>query len=318
MLHNCHIFVKMCFVSYNIYMKSLSKNINDYLEYLETEKKRSRSTLQNYDLYLRRFCKWTKNPNPEKVTIDLINKYSLWLNKYTDPKNNQQLSNKTQNYHLIALRGFVKFLNKQNIKSLNSKKIKLKKQQKTETSFLDTDELGRLLCAPLKLKINKIIQSRDKAILETLFSTGLRVSEITKLFRKQINFKKNEITILGQKNKLRIIFISDDAIIAIKNYLNKRSDTSRFLFIAHDRARTMQSRKEQNLSPRSIQRIVEKYSKIAGITKKITPHSLRHSFAIELLSNGSSIKTVQSILGHESITTTKEYIHNNKQKIIKY
>ncbi|MBU2576022.1 tyrosine-type recombinase/integrase [Patescibacteria group bacterium] len=302
-------------------MKHLLNLITDFLEYLETEKGRSDATLRNYDFYLRRFCKWAKNPAPEKITTDIARKYNLWLNRYSDPKTGQQLCAKTQNYHLIALRSLLKFLAKQNIKSLASEKIELAHQQQVEVSFLDNHDLERLLAAPLKSDADEIIRLRNKAILETLFSTGARVSELTKLTRDQINLKKDKFTIRGKGSKLRAVFLSDCAREAIKNYLNKRTDASDALFVAHDPACAGQARreqKEQNISPRSVQRIVDKYARSAGITKDITPHTLRHSFATDQLSSGADIRTVQAMLGHESITTTQVYAHVTNKKSIKH
>jgi site-specific recombinase XerD len=298
-------------------MTNLQKQITNFLEYLEIEKGRSEATLKNYDFYLRRFSQWAKNPDPDKITSDIVHKYRLWLNRYENKKTKQQLSAKTQNYHLIALRSFLKYLARQDVQSLAPEKIELAKQDMREVDFLDADDLQRLLAAPVKSDSRGIIKLRDKAILELLFSTGLRVSELTKLNRENVNLKKDEFTVRGKGGKLRIVFLSETAKQAIKNYLDKRQDPEPALFIAHDRAQGAQARTEQseaNLTPRSIQRIVEKYSRAAGITKEITPHTLRHTFATDLLSNGADIRAVQTMLGHENITTTQIYTHvTNRQ-----
>ncbi|MAG28915.1 hypothetical protein CL632_02105 [bacterium] len=299
-------------------MKQVASLITDFLEYLEIEKGRSQATLRNYDFYLKRFCKWAKNPNPEKLTTEKIRQYRLWLNRYQDPKTRQQLNTKTQNYHLIALRSFLKFLSRRDIKSIAPEKIELAKQEMRQVDVLDSDDVERLLAAPLKSDTSEIMQLRDKAILETLFSTGLRVSELTKLTRELVNLKKDEFTIRGKGGKLRIIFLSDRAKSSIKNYLDKRTDVEPALFVAHDRAQKAESRKDKKtsaLTARSVQRIVEKHAKAAGITKEITPHTLRHSFATDLLANGADIRAVQTMLGHESITTTQIYTHVTDKRL---
>ncbi|OJI06400.1 hypothetical protein BK004_03865 [bacterium CG10_46_32] len=299
-------------------MKKIALLITDFLEYLELEKGRSQATLRNYDFYLKRFATGAGNPLAAQITMETIRKYRLWLNRYQDPKHGQQLSIKTQNYHLIALRSFLKFLSRQDIQSLAPEKIELARQQTREVDFIDGDDVERLLAAPQASKASAIVKLRDKAILETLFSTGLRVSELTKLTRDTVNLKKDEFTIRGKGGKLRIIFLSESAKEAIKKYLDARAGVDAALFISHDRAQKSESRKEQDqraLSPRSVQRIVQQYARAAGITKEITPHTLRHSFATDLLSNGADIRAVQVMLGHESITTTQIYTHVTDKRL---
>ncbi|MDP1709494.1 MAG: tyrosine-type recombinase/integrase [Candidatus Komeilibacteria bacterium] len=298
-------------------MPNLNNLITDFLEHLEIEQGRAEPTIRNYDFYLRRFMAWAKNPVPNRITAEMVRGYRLWLNRYTDPRRRQQLSAKTQNYHLIALRSFLKYLAKRDIPSLSAEKIELAKQQMREVDFLDNSDLERLFNAPTQTKATEIIKLRDQAILETLFSTGLRVGELTKLKREQINLNRDEFTIRGKGGKLRIVFLSPRAKTALKKYLDKRQDVEPELFIAHDRARRAQSRKEKNnsnLTPRSVQRLVSKYARAAGLTKEITPHTLRHSFATDLLQNGADIRAVQTMLGHASITTTQIYTHvTNRQ-----
>jgi len=212
----------------------------------------------------------------------------------------------------------LKFLSRRDIKSIAPEKIELAKQEMRQVDVLDSDDVERLLAAPLKSDTSEIMQLRDKAILETLFSTGLRVSELTKLTRELVNLKKDEFTIRGKGGKLRIIFLSDRAKSSIKNYLDKRTDVEPALFVAHDRAQKAESRKDKKtsaLTARSVQRIVEKHAKAAGITKEITPHTLRHSFATDLLANGADIRAVQTMLGHESITTTQIYTHVTDKRL---
>ncbi|MBI2050571.1 MAG: tyrosine-type recombinase/integrase [Parcubacteria group bacterium] len=299
-------------------MKKLSSLITDFLEYLEIEKGRAPATLGNYDFYLRRFAQWARDPGPGHITMDAVRRYRLWLNRYQDPKTRQQLSAKTQNYHLIALRSFLKYLARQDIQSLAPEKIELGRQVTREVDFLDADDVERLLGAPMKSDAADIIKLRDKAILETLFSTGLRVSELTALTREMVSLAKDEFTVRGKGGKLRLVFLSDAAKDAIRRYLDKRTGVEGALFISHDRAQKAESRKNsasRALTPRSVQRIVEKHAVAAGITKEITPHTLRHSFATDLLSNGADLRAVQTMLGHESITTTQIYTHVTNKRL---
>lgn len=317
-LRDSRLIVKIGQVSYNNSMKKLSSLITDFLEYLEIEKGRSQATLRNYDFYLKRFSAWAKNPLPYHIDMDMIRAYRLWLNRYHDPKHRQQLASKTQNYHLIALRSFLKYLARRDIQSLPAEKIKLARQHTREVDFMDADDVERLLAAPAKSEAQDIIKLRDKAILETLFSTGLRVSELTKLARETINLATDEFTVRGKGGKLRLVFLSDSAKDAIKRYLDKRTDVEAALFVSHDRAQKSEKRKEREgnaLTPRSVQRIVLKHARAAGITKKITPHTLRHSFATDLLSNGADLRAVQEMLGHESITTTQIYTHVTNKRL---
>lgn len=278
----------------------------EFLEYLEIERGRSEKTVRNYDFYLSRFAVWAKFPNPIEINNELIRKYRLHLNRDLVGRESAQLKKNTQNYHLIALRAFLKYLAKRDIKSLSSEKIELAKQSTRHVSFLEADELKRFLLAPEKDPT--IVGVRDKAILELLFSTGLRVSELANLLIEGINLKLEEFTVLGKGSKHRVVYLSDAARRAIKAYLERRRDVSPFLFVRHDRARKF-TPSAHPLTPRSIQRIVDRYSREAGITKRVTPHTLRHTYATDLLRNGADIRSVQSLLGHESITTTQVYTH---------
>lgn len=301
-------------------MKTLEKYITNFLEYLEVERGRSQLTIRNYDFYLKRFATWAKHPEPSKITDEMVRKYRLWLNRLEEGREKSTLKKSTQNYHLIALRSFLKYLARLDIRSLAPEKIELAKQEMRQVEFLETEELDRLLAEPSKTPPglplarggNTLLALRDKAILELLFSTGLRVSELTHLKIENINLKRDEFTIRGKGGKLRVVFLSSTAKDALKAYLAERRDASPFLFVSHDRAHVNKG----GLTPRSVQRIVERYAKEAGITKHITPHSLRHTFATDLLMNGADIRSVQSMLGHASITTTQIYTHvtNNQMK----
>jgi site-specific recombinase XerD len=293
-------------------MKGIKSLITDFLEYLEVERGRSDRTIRNYDFYLRRFQDWAKDPSPSSVTAEMVRKYRLWLNRFVDGREGKTLMKSTQNYHLIALRSFLKYLAKRDIKSLAPEKIELAKQPTRTVEFLEIDELERLLAVPAQHG-ETLIALRDQAILELLFSTGLRVSELASLNIDQVNLKRDEFTVRGKGDKPRIVFLSSTAKASLRAYLAKRRDTSAFMFVSHDRAKGGRGN-VGSLTPRSIQRMVERYAKEAGITKKITPHTLRHTFATDLLMGGADIRSVQSMLGHASITTTQIYTHiTNKQ-----
>lgn len=293
-------------------VKTLQKLITEFLEYLEVERGRSVQTIRNYDFYLKRFATWAKNPLPEKIDAEMVRKYRLWLNRSVEGREEETIKKSTQNYHLIALRSFLKYLAKRDVKSLSAEKIELAKQTKRVVEFLEPEELDRLLAQPHRVS-EGLVAARDKAILELLFSTGMRVSELTGLEIESINLEQDEFTVRGKGDKPRVVFLTQTAKDAIREYVAARRDTSPHLFVSHDRAK--KGRAEHGpLTPRSVQRMVERYSKSAGITKRITPHTLRHTFATDLLRSGADIRSVQSMLGHESITTTQIYTHvTNRQ-----
>lgn len=283
-----------------------------FLDYLEVERGRSVKTVQNYDFYLRRFFTFAKISSPADISLDNVRQFRIWLNRQVD-KGGEPLKRSTQNYHLIALRSFLKYLAKRDIKTLASEKIELARMPMRQVDFLEGSDLERLLEAPIKSKEEDIIKLRDKAILELLFSTGLRVSELSNLKKDYINLGKDEFTIRGKGSKLRIVFLSNQSKHWLKQYLQVRKDLSLFMFVRADRAKG--KAEPSNLTPRSIQRLIQKYAKAAGITKTVTPHTLRHSFATDLLINGADIRSVQSMLGHASITTTQIYTHITNQQL---
>jgi len=293
----------------------MDKIINQFLEYLEVEKGLSTNTTDNYKFYLRRFADFAKQAgvaSPAKISKELVHRYRLWLNRLK--KGGQGVKKNTQNYHLIALPGFLKYLVKTDVKSLEPEKVELAKQEQRQVDFLEGVDLERILEAPLKIDMPDIIRRRDKAILELFFSTGLRVSELCKLKIENINLKKDEFTVRGKGAKLRVVFLSETARRWLGDYLKVRPDLNPYLFVSHDKAAS--GRDEQiGLSPRSVQRLVEKYAKVAGITKEVTPHTLRHSYATDLLMNGADIRSVQAMLGHSSITTTQVYTHITDQQL---
>ncbi len=308
--------------------KNLKIYLKEFLEYLEIEKNRSDRTIQNYHFYLSRFLEWLgENKKPSAITAEKVRKYRLWLNRLIDV-HGDPLKKNTQNYHLIAVRSFLKYLAKRDVETLAPEKIELMKMPDREVSFLEGTDLDRLMEAPIqgipgiekkkKASAKQLISLRDKAILELLFSAGLRVSELVKLKITDINLKKEEFTIRGKGGKSRIVFLSEQARYWIKKYLEARYDINPYLFISHDKrtgkqktvsGKTGKPVEDIPLTPRSVQRSVQKYAKMAGITKPVTPHTLRHSYATDLLQNGADIRSVQSMLGHSSITTTQIYTH---------
>jgi site-specific recombinase XerD len=284
-----------------------------FLEHLEIERGASQKTIRNYDFYLSRFFNEMKVTAPEEITADAVRRFRLMLGRRASPKGGV-LTPATINYHLIALRAFLKYLARQDVPALPPEKIELAKQTQHEVSFLTPDEVEQLLAAPLDAEAPETIRIRDKAILETLFSTGLRVAELAALTVDQVSISKDEFTVRGKGGKLRLVFLSEDARHWLKEYLAKRNSASLSLFVRHDRAGGKGGGEGAALTPRSIQRLVAHYAKTAGITKPVTPHTLRHSYATDLLGSGADIRSVQALLGHASITTTQIYTHvTNRQ-----
>ncbi|PIR70291.1 MAG: hypothetical protein COU46_02265 [Candidatus Niyogibacteria bacterium CG10_big_fil_rev_8_21_14_0_10_42_19] len=298
-------------------MANLNELSRQFLEYLEIERGRSLKTIKNYDQYISRFLDFSKIKEPAQITDDVVKKYRLWLNRQSvrpgpGQSSNNPLKRKTQNYYLIALRGFLKYLAKINIETLPAERIELAKVSQRQLDLISEDELERLLEAP---KGNTLGALRDKAILEFLFSSGLRVSELCSLNRDSINLKRDEFSITGKGDKVRVCFISDTAKDILKEYLDKRADVEKeALFINLKKTKNSGKENTSRLTPRSIERIIKNYAIKAGITKKVTPHVLRHCFATNLLSNGADLRSVQDMLGHANISTTQIYTHvTNKQ-----
>jgi site-specific recombinase XerD len=296
----------------------MDQHIRNFLEYLEISRGLSPATITNYGFYLNRFALFARDlkvNTPDEITKDTIHKYRLHLNRLAT-KEGELIKKNTQNYHLIAVRSFLKYLVKNDIKTLEPDKIELAKQEPRQVAFLEGGDLERILEAPNQINSSEIIKKRDRAILELLFSTGLRVSEAAKLKIENINLKKEEFTVRGKGGKLRVVFLSENARQALKNYLSARTDTSPFIFTSHDFGREKRNDEiDKCLTSRSIERIVEKYARVAGITKKVTPHTMRHSYATDLLMNGADIRSVQAMLGHSSITTTQIYTHVTDQQL---
>lgn len=285
-----------------------SELILDFIEHLEVEGGRSSKTAENYKLYLERFVEFTDDIQVEKITSEIVRKYRLWLNRYRNPSD-IELKTITQAYHLIALRGFLLYLSKRDIPSLSPEKIELPKVIRKQVTFLSNEEIERML-GSIPNRDNEMTL-RDKAIIELLFSSGLRVSELVGLNRDNINTKRREFTVRGKGQKDRPIFISENAAMIIESYLKKRIDNLPPLFLSYSRNNTVIQNKGdyRRLTPRSVQRLINKYARLAGITKNVTPHTMRHSFATDLLINGADLRSVQAMLGHSNISTTQVYTH---------
>ena len=294
-------------------MSSLKQLKTQFLEYIEIEKGRSLKTVENYDHYLTRFLEFIKSDSPEKINDAAIRDFRLWLNRQSTGNNRatgETLSKKTQNYYLIAIRAFLKYLARENIKSMAPERIELAKINERSLDLITPIELGRLLKSPSGGDIKDL---RDKAILELLFSTGLRVSELCSL-TSNLDLSSPELSIRGKGGKVRVVFISDDAKDAVTTYLKARKDMSEALFVqvgpaTKDLAGKNEIREVKPLTKRSIERIVKTHAIKAGISKKVTPHIIRHCFATDLLSNGADLRSVQAILGHANIGTTQIYTH---------
>ncbi len=278
----------------------------DFLEYLEIEQNRSQKTIANYDHYLTRLIDFAGDIKVNDVDAELIRKWRLWLNRL-GTNTSDELGKTTQNYHLIALRSFLKYCAKRDIPALTADKIELARTRRSQVTFLNLDEVERLFAQP---DLGTLIGIRDRAILELLFSSGLRVSELVGLDRDHINLKRREFMVRGKGQKDRPVFISPEAAKWIELYLNKRNDTAKPLFIRYSGNKQVDlSGNYHRLTARSIQRLVARYALLAGITKHVSPHTLRHSFATDLLINGSDLRAVQAMLGHSNISTTQIYTH---------
>lgn len=323
-------------------MNTFQTWLERFLIYLELEKNRSPKTLENYHHYLHRFGKfYGASRELADLTLQDIQQFRLRLNRMNDDRTHRSIGMKTQNYHLIALRAFLKYVAKNDVKSLAPEKIELGKIPDRSVEFLEKDELVRIFQSVDQRKSSGI---RDFAILQMLYSTGLRVSELTNLDREDVDLKRREFMVRGKGRKQRIVFMTQLAAEAVEKSLNFRDDNFEPLFISSGRGRSsgfndvsvgavagssvragkltprvmktdILSGSKRRLTPRSIQNLVSKYARKAGIIKKVTPHTLRHSFATTLLRNGADIRSVQEMLGHSSITTTQIYTHITNSRL---
>lgn len=276
----------------------------EFLEYIEIERGRAVKTVENYDHYLTRFLDWGDIKDASDITEEKVREFRLWLNRQPGT-NKDSMKRRTQNYYLIALRAYLKYLRKRDIPSLSPEKIELAKVPERHLDLISSTELDRLLAAT---DGNDERSLRDKAILELLFSTGLRVSELCSL-DSDLDLSRDDFAIRGKGDKVRVVFLSEAAKNAVRAYLKVRKDMEPALFVSVSRAKGAKKRPPTRLTPRSIELLIKTYAAKAGITKKVTPHVMRHSFATDLLSNGADIRSVQQLLGHASINTTQIYTH---------
>lgn len=283
-----------------------AKAKTDFLEYLEIEQNRSQKTIANYDHYLTRLLDFAGDIKVADIDAELVRKWRLWLNRL-GTNTSDELQKSTQNYHLIALRSFLKFCAKRDVPAMTADKVELARARRGQVTFLNEEELGRLFDQP---DLSSLAGLRDRAILELLFSSGLRVSELVSLDRDQINLKRREFMVRGKGQKDRPIFISPAAAKWVEQYLGRRQDNVKPLFMRYSGAKKVDlSGNYHRLTARSVQRLVARYALLGGITKHVSPHTLRHSFATDLLMNGADLRSVQAMLGHSNIATTQIYTH---------
>lgn len=272
-----------------------------FLEYLEIEKGRGVKTVENYDRYLKRFLDFAKVRSPAAITEQMVREFRITLNRSNGTAGTMKKN--TQNYHLIALRAFLKFLRRRDIASLNPERIELAKTGGRDLDLITAAELERLMKGPEGDSLQSL---RDRAILELLFSTGLRVSELCNL-NQDLDLSRDEFSVRGKGDKVRVVFLSPAAKKAVSAYLKKRGDFGEALFVGYGKG--TKGKDLSRLTPRSVERIVKQYATKAGITRKVTPHVIRHSFATDLLQNGADLRSVQALLGHANIATTQVYTH---------
>ena len=294
----------------------IDRLVEEFLEYLAIEKNSSPLTIRNYKHYLNRFSEWLKKnqskPTPGSLDMDIIKKYRVYLSRFIALKGTP-LSRVTQGYHVIALRAFLRWLIRNDYKTLSPDKVDLPKGESRSLKFLNTEQMERLLSQP---QISKPRGLRDKAILEVLFSTGLRVSELVKLNRDQIDFNRREFGVIGKGGHARVVFLSKKAAEWLKKYLESRLDSWEPLFVRYiEKPDVIEDGKKMRLNVRTIQRIVKKYVKKAKIPVDASVHTIRHSFATDLLMAGADIRSVQELLGHKNISTTQIYTHVTNRKL---
>ncbi|MEK9154482.1 MAG: site-specific tyrosine recombinase/integron integrase [Patescibacteria group bacterium] len=277
-----------------------------YLDYLEIEKNRSPKTRENYERYLRAFLKFGGIKSEKDITADAIREFRLNLARLKTSEG-QNFKKSSQSYYIIALRNFLKYLAKNDYSVMSPDKIELPKIPVRQIEIIEYADLERLLAAT---KGDDLRSLRDKAILETLFSTGLRISELCSLNR-YIDLKRGELTVRGKGDKLRLVFLADRAKLSIENYLKKRTDTEEALFISLTKSKN--PKVIGRIIPRTVQRLIDYYAKAAGIAKRVHPHMIRHLFATDLLMGGADLRSVQELLGHANVSTTQIYTHLTNQ-----
>ncbi|PIV12606.1 MAG: hypothetical protein COS47_01695 [Candidatus Nealsonbacteria bacterium CG03_land_8_20_14_0_80_36_12] len=299
-------------------LKPIPYHLTNFLDWLEIEKGLSSKSQENYVRFLKKFLDWLKINNledlkPYQLTPEHIWKYRVFLSRQYLPKTRKPLKKSTQNYYLIALRSFLNYFADRDILSLPAEKIKLARDKgERQVRFLNLEQLEKLFSAP---NISKVQGLRDRAILETLFSTGMRIAELVALNREQIKIKSGmkelELSIIGKGERLRTVYFSERALIWLKKYLETRQDKEKALFINY-RSKKGASRR---LTPRSIEKNIKKYAIVAGLPLTTTPHVMRHSFSTDLLSQGVDIRILQEFLGHKSILATQIYAHVTSKRL---
>ncbi len=292
--------------------------LTTFLEHLEIERNVSRLTIRNYSHYLRRFVSWCRTEGITEITAvnqEHVRNYRLYLARYIDDIG-RTLSKKTQSYHVIALRSWLKWLVKNDMAVLHPEKIDVPKGESRSMKFLPIAQVERLMSQP---RLSSKTGLRDKTILEVLFSTGLRVSELVGLNRDQIDLDRREFGVIGKGRRPRVVFLSDRAAEWLDRWLRSREDNWRPVFIrfSRDQSDPLSDGEEMRLTTRSVQRIVDKYCRLAKVPIKLSPHGLRHSFATDLLMNGAGLRDVQEMLGHKSIATTQIYTHVTRPQLKK-
>ncbi len=289
-------------------MADINKLLKNYLDYLEIEKGRTKETRENYEHYLKTFFEFARIKSESDINADNVRDFRIYLARLHNLRDGENFKRTTQSYYIIALRNFLKFLAKNDYKVLASEKIELPRIPKQQIDIMEYSDLERLMAAP---KTTDLKGLRDKAILEVLFSTGLRVSELCALNR-YFDLNRGEISVRGKGGKIRVVFLADSAKKAIKNYLDKRTDAEEALFVSLTKAKN--PKVLGRIIPRTVQRLIDFYGRKAGISQKIHPHLIRHSFATDLLIGGADLRSVQELLGHSNISTTQIYTHlTNKE-----
>lgn len=288
-------------------MTDLVELKRQFLEYLEIERGRSVKTVENYDRYLERFFTFAKVKKTSDLTEEQVREFRLHLNRQPGTKTGRRvepMKRRTQNYYLIALRAFLKYLRKRGVSALSPERIELAKVPQRSLDLITSKELERLMSAP---DVKTLEGKRDSAILHLLFSTGLRISELCSLCIDDVDLTRDEFSVRGKGDKIRVVFLSDTAKTTLKKYLDARKDMDDAMFVRYGRKQNDGG--DLRISPRAVQRLIKKYAAVAGITRKVTPHVIRHSFATDLLSNGADLRSVQALLGHANIGTTQVYTH---------
>jgi site-specific recombinase XerD len=291
--------------------------LNRFLIYLEIEKGSSPKTVRNYGFWVGRFIKMTQVVNPEDITLEMVQQFRVKLSRIVDPRTGAPVGRHTQDLHIRGLRSFLRYLIKNDYKTLPPEKIDSVKLPERSTSFLNAQDVKDIIDS---IKTGSFEGSRDKALIEMFFSSGLRISELSSLRINQVNLKSNEFEVLGKGGKRRVVFLTDRASKTIKSYLALRKDRSPFLFVrdlsrkkpGNQSSQDLFTQTAAHLSNQQITNIIRKYAKKAGIGKRVTPHTLRHSFATDLLTNGADIRAVQELLGHKNLSTTQIYTHLTK------